>query len=636
MGSVSFVASTASVVIDGTSISVTLPSGIQNNDGVVVCLVSRSTVTPASGWTLITSATVTYSGTSHTISLYRKNTVTSADSSTTHTFSQSVYEVFEITAYVWRGTSGVVRYGNYNVAAEAFSYGVTVPYTVSSRTYGTFMGVITRFEGGAPLRSPAALTGWTTTTAADYGLRTALYYSDSNAYAAGDGITSTYLGAPGGTLSYGTAGIILNLVDSQDTSGVSDTVGISETRIASKQFTGSLTDQHVLTDAATWVGTYEMVLTEGIGLTRNVLAVVPKMVSVTDVVRLRRQLSSGLPVFLVQGTSMADAARGAYGLASTETVGMFDPTQTRTTFGVSAQDAQALADQARIGRVVGVSDAVGLARAVAVARGLALGEQLTLQPIINPDAKFGVTATERLRLADSLRNFFGGEILDVIGIALSQQATKRVTPIVTEAGTVTETVARKLVLQITSTDTVGVDEAEQLQSKFRPTLSDVVGIVGGQFDLNDSTTTWAVNARTGAVTEYLNYPFNSFAEMGQGRYIAASSTGIYQLHGDDDDGTPIVARVKSGLAQFSGSLFIGLKAVYLGMRGSGEVFLKLETGDGSSFTYQTTVASMETTKVLVGKGLRTRYLSFELVNKDGQDFDLDTVEFVPMWAQRRV
>jgi hypothetical protein len=37
----------------------------------------------------------------------------------------------------------------------------------------------------------------------------------------------------------------------------------------------------------------------------------------------------------------------------------------------------------------------------------------------------------------------------------------------------------------------------------------------------------------------------------------------------------------------------------------------------------------------MGKGLRSRYFAFELVST-GQDFDLDTLEFIPLVADRRV
>jgi hypothetical protein len=44
---------------------------------------------------------------------------------------------------------------------------------------------------------------------------------------------------------------------------------------------------------------------------------------------------------------------------------------------------------------------------------------------------------------------------------------------------------------------------------------------------------------------------------------------------------------------------------------------------------------MITTRVQVGKGLRARYYAFELETVDGQDFDLESIEFVPLVVQRR-
>ena len=63
--------------------------------------------------------------------------------------------------------------------------------------------------------------------------------------------------------------------------------------------------------------------------------------------------------------------------------------------------------------------------------------------------------------------------------------------------------------------------------------------------------------------------------------------------------------------------------------------LKLHTGDGKTYAYKVNASSMRTTRVKFGKGLRSRYLSWELIS-EGADFDLDTVEFVPISSQRRV
>ena len=195
------------------------------------------------------------------------------------------------------------------------------------------------------------------------------------------------------------------------------------------------------------------------------------------------------------------------------------------------------------------------------------------------------------------------------------------------------TLNRGLLLRVTASDELEIGHTDALKMLFKPTLADAFEIVSAYLD-PEGLTTWAVNLSHGGVTEYTNYNFNSFATMGS-KYIAADADGLYELVGDDDDGDDIVARLKSGLLQFGRSNYSSFKGIYLGVRGGGDFVLRLVTGDGRSYTYSVEARTMETTKVNVGKGLRARYFSFELIST-GQDFDLDSIEFIPLVAKRRV
>ena len=165
-------------------------------------------------------------------------------------------------------------------------------------------------------------------------------------------------------------------------------------------------------------------------------------------------------------------------------------------------------------------------------------------------------------------------------------------------------------------------------------VQEVIDLEIALVEPDGGVTTWVINTRTGALSEYDNFKFNSFAQNGL-HYMGASDAGLYVLDGGDDDGSPVMAHLRSGYAQFGGSRFSGLRAVYLGMRGESDILFKIDTGDGKSYTYKARVQDQQTTKVLVGKGLRARYIAFELMT-EGQDFDLDSIEFVPAVAQRRV
>jgi hypothetical protein len=189
------------------------------------------------------------------------------------------------------------------------------------------------------------------------------------------------------------------------------------------------------------------------------------------------------------------------------------------------------------------------------------------------------------------------------------------------------------VVRVTTVEPVEITATSLLQLLYSQTLNDTIELEV-LLRTPQGVTTWAMNTRTGAVTQYDNFAFNSFAQLGR-RYLGAADDGLYELVGDDDEGNPIIATLKSGALQMHETRPHGLRAVYLGINGEGEFFLRLTGGTGETYLYRVQAREMENTKVWTGKGLRHRYLTYELIST-GQDFDLDTIEFVPMRPRRRV
>jgi len=153
---------------------------------------------------------------------------------------------------------------------------------------------------------------------------------------------------------------------------------------------------------------------------------------------------------------------------------------------------------------------------------------------------------------------------------------------------------------------------------------------------DDAREVWVVNAETTASTRYENYAFNSFAMIGA-VYYGAKSDGIYRLDGDTDEGDPIKSMVSFGVKDFSSNSLKHVKNCYLGMSSSGKVFLKV-LYEGNAYVYEARDSSphLQTQRIDLGRGIRTNYIEFELYNKDGDDFELDTVEFVMMELKRKI
>lgn len=144
-----------------------------------------------------------------------------------------------------------------------------------------------------------------------------------------------------------------------------------------------------------------------------------------------------------------------------------------------------------------------------------------------------------------------------------------------------------------------------------------------------------------ALTKYTNFPFNSFAVF-DGRYFGASTGGIYELTGSDDAGTDIQAAARFGITDLGSSYVKRLDTVYVGYRTgatASALLLRAWTNETQQRDYAVGIprtAGLHMTRVPLGKGVESRYWQFELRNRDGADFELDTLELQPTRVRRRV
>lgn len=324
----------------------------------------------------------------------------------------------------------------------------------------------------------------------------------------------------------------------------------------------------------------------------------------------------------------------SYGMVVAERLRFRETYSPQSIANVTAADVIRLAEAMAMGREATLADGVGIALAQELQATLILMEKLGIADRMQSNAIFQLTLRQSFRLTDSLLRWFGVDIED--GLSLDDDMFSRVLAFagVEEAIGIEPSVAPQLIVRATASDGIAIDPEQIVRMLFQPTVVEGIEIEAGYIGPDGSFTTWTMNTRTGAVTEYADFTFNSFGRIGN-RYIAASADGLYELVGDDDDGEEIIARIKSGFMQFGGTQLSRLKAAYIAARGEGEMLLKIVEGGGKTYVYRTSTRNMRSTKVHMGKGQKSRYFAFELVTA-AQDFDLDTIEFVPIVVPRRV
>lgn len=147
---------------------------------------------------------------------------------------------------------------------------------------------------------------------------------------------------------------------------------------------------------------------------------------------------------------------------------------------------------------------------------------------------------------------------------------------------------------------------------------------------------WVVNTDNLGTTRYENYGFNSFAKIG-GLYYGAKADGLYRLDGEDDDGEDINAMISFGKQTFGSSLKKGVLNAYIGMTSGGKMILKVIV-EGASYVYaaRDSDTNLKVQRFDIGKGISANYIEFEVYNQNGEDFELDTVEFTPVEMSRRI
>ena len=281
-----------------------------------------------------------------------------------------------------------------------------------------------------------------------------------------------------------------------------------------------------------------------------------------------------------------------------------------------------------------LSDVIQQHDAMTVAIGVTILQGLGIAPSPLPTLKYTQALVQTIGMNDALSRFLGGSLSDAINQHDDQSVMLRANPTLSDVVNVASLLSNHLIVKVTINDSILVHDDELLKMIFNGEIDDVINIAIGYLSPNGQFSTWAMNTRNASVTEYSNYEFNSFAQIGN-IYYGASPNGLYQLLGDTDDGQAIIADIKSGFAQWAETKETLVRGVYLGVRGGGHFVLKLITGDGKTYIYSVNARSEATTKIKVGKGIRARYIAFELIST-GQDFDLDTVEFVPLISDRRV
>jgi len=140
---------------------------------------------------------------------------------------------------------------------------------------------------------------------------------------------------------------------------------------------------------------------------------------------------------------------------------------------------------------------------------------------------------------------------------------------------------------------------------------------------------WSINAATKAVGRYVNFDFNSFARVGNKLY-GFSDAGIFEIGGGTDAGQPIGVFMQSGTIREESGRLMPQKAYLVGDTSGGALEFFILDDEDERYDYEVDMTSgrLDSSPVVLGKGIRTRHLRYGLYGAITGPLELSSVMMV--------
>lgn len=152
-----------------------------------------------------------------------------------------------------------------------------------------------------------------------------------------------------------------------------------------------------------------------------------------------------------------------------------------------------------------------------------------------------------------------------------------------------------------------------------------------------------MNTKNFAVTEYVNYGFNSMARF-NGANLIADQNGIYEQDGTDTDGPDaykIKAHIKSGRIDIHKNVVQKLRNAWLNYQTDGDVQIVTRADKKETryymLPYHSALNGINERRSKFERGIRNRYFDFKIQNIEGSQLEIDklTITLEPVVSKRR-
>jgi hypothetical protein len=145
---------------------------------------------------------------------------------------------------------------------------------------------------------------------------------------------------------------------------------------------------------------------------------------------------------------------------------------------------------------------------------------------------------------------------------------------------------------------------------------------------------YAVNVKNAAMSEYTGFPFNHIVRF-DGMTIAFADDESVVLGADKDDTAEIDAVLELAPTDFGSSLLKRVPYSYVGVKNGQNIKVTMIV-DEKEYVATLTATKGRNRRAKLARGVKGRYFAARIENLNGDDFAIDSYEYLPMVLGRKV
>ncbi|MGD9643800.1 MAG: hypothetical protein AB7V08_13805 [Elusimicrobiales bacterium] len=355
-------------------------------------------------------------------------------------------------------------------------------------------------------------------------------------------------------------------------------------------------------------------------------------------------------------TSADDSAFAPERLALSDSIKLFDTAVVNIVLGFQSAIESAADGETKVAEELMLSLALDVVYRISIAEGLSLAAADTattqmLERVVDTLLLEGLVSSEADAISSIIEALAAADAADALSRAdVTEQLA--ISGVVASSFTAAEALVQGLLMAAAPVHTgtmvaqvneaVGLAEGIATELEAFEAITEGVGFVA-RFHLDTGEyIAWSIGTNNRQLSKYTNFPFNSFAKLGD-LYLGCNSEGIFRLEGASDAGEDISAMLRGAMTDMGSMAMKRNPYAYLAYSAPTGLILRTilvnEDGEQTEHVYRLRAqptGNIREGRIKLGEGPRSVMWGWKIENVDGGELELHALQFKPVALARKM